>query len=302
MKTIIFTTLLSLFFVSSCSNSDNGASSINDDNSQPIATTIADGYMSFSQEIQSASQASFRVPMVKRASQSYQFSDLHSLRYTAAGKKVIISYQRKPEYIGQTGNLSELILFYRFANDSAVHSIKGELIPGPESARFTIETPSDKGGLMEVWFKAKTSNGSEYYDSNYGKNYGFFLIPPTCAQIVFPKIDDPANWPKVEVRGRIKSGGSLCIEYQLSRLYELGLRDTHYRGLTIKPSFVSYIRYFDADGNDINDGVFYMRSNQAALPIPENVKKVSVWFKGSEYSGRSRWDSNFGKNYTFDVE
>ena len=99
----------------------------------------------------------------------------------------------------------------------------------------------------------------------------------------------------------MRQGGALCLEYDEGRAYALGLTDTFYRGVTIKPSMRGWIEYFDAQGNSLNKGEF-SSVDKIGMPIPAGTKTVSLWFEGSTYSGRKAWDSRGGENYNFTVQ
>ena len=110
------------------------------------------------------------------------------------------------------------------------------------------------------------------------------------------------------VQGRLSPGGTLSIEYDPGRAQ---IKSSHHGfpcwGVQAYVRIVPGGQVFEAPavefGSDPGRTTLSPRSRPVSIEIPGDARQIQVWFKnwtGAE-GPRECWDSNFGKNYTFDV-
>ena len=105
-----------------------------------------------------------------------------------------------------------------------------------------------------------------------------------------------ADWNVVLASSPIMAGGTLRVDYDPKRLPNC--RATKY-GM---PAW-SILMYYETPGA----GAQYVPLTQvgsvmrATIPVPEDATTIALWFFNNDYYGCKEYDSNLGKNYTFDV-
>jgi hypothetical protein len=259
------------------------------------ANTVTDRY--------SNTQANFRIALDDRTAFKSPWMKFFGLIDGVAGQKVHVGYRREAWTLGQSSKIVDVRMQYKLPCEAQVRDLSSSAFLAG-AFEFEIPTDATKEGTLEYWFVVRLANGSEIYDSRFGQNYGVHLLPPACALVSFDADQNPGNWPTVAVQGSLISGGALCLSYDKARAYALGLHDQWYRGVKIAPSAMGYARYFNAEGNVINDVEFFPNheGKRVALPVPHGAKRFSMWFRASEYSGKEAFDSLFGANYHFEVQ
>ncbi len=161
-----------------------------------------------------------------------------------------------------------------------------------------IDVPEDVSELS-VWFYANDYYGCREYDSNLNENYVFAVTPPAqAAEVVFGP-----EW--VESRSEpIQRGGLMRVLYAPERLQACRQKVNGLRAWNIYASW-----RFEPGGETDTVALIVDRpqtgSHKVLTPevvVPEDATSVALWFSNSDSSGCTAWDSDYGSNYTFDVE
>lgn len=173
-------------------------------------------------------------------------------------------------------------------------------------AAGSLTLPRDTDAI-QLWLRSERSDGCVEYDSDLGHNYRFAVHAWEPTTIHFN-----ADW-SYEAEGPLVSGGVLVVDYDMARLPSCRGR---YRGI---PTWdvLAHLR-FDS-GEEMTQSVADWDEPQgirrsagpglAVFPIPGGARHVELWFENSEWSpgyplpsGCPAWDSDFGRNYPFDIE
>jgi hypothetical protein len=149
-------------------------------------------------------------------------------------------------------------------------------------------------GTIEFWFKVSGTN-CERYDSHYGTNFHFSIQPidPAApATIVFQE-----NWVENAV-GQLTRGQPFVVDYDIDRLPECRLL---YNGA---PTWEVWVRYrFDTgvygEKSVTKVSGFTRTGTPVTLTPPTGARYVTMWFENWDRGYCRRWDSDYGKNYTF---
>jgi hypothetical protein len=159
------------------------------------------------------------------------------------------------------------------------------------------EVTLEQAGDAQLWFQVTNIFGCSAYDSNLSKNYTLKIAEGSSARLVFDA--DPSRAPALE--GRLVAGTRVAIEYPATRLPSCRMNlNGGAPGWTIT-GFAS-----------VNGGQpksFYVAGHSsdpsAAGKTPfvdvTSAGRLAIWFQVTNASGCSAWDSNLGRNYTFDV-
>ena len=149
--------------------------------------------------------------------------------------------------------------------------------------------------------------GSNIWANNHETNYHVGLTEPDPTTIRFTDGD-------VQAEGPLKAGGWFQVAYerkaQFTSCYN-GMCNqnvaVHYR-LYDKPAFWKTTmtrnnRACDHSGSDsYGTGWCPEHFGSEAVYIPQNAETLSMWFRHIDWrAGREGWDSNFGKDYQFDL-
>jgi hypothetical protein len=195
--------------------------------------------------------------------------------------------------------------FYRF-DGGATQLLELALVPdsGMVAASGDINVPAGAGEHMEFWLKLSFADGGEQWENNggYGRNFRVWLIPKDATQISFPAPDQ--GWdPRVE--GTLKAGSALKIAYDSKRtdalVQQAGIQfATCYQGCPISSDH--FVEFHDASGKLL---LSVKPDSWGRLLIPEKTAEVVIYVKTTADSTdgeRTLWDSNFGKNFHFQVQ
>lgn len=93
--------------------------------------------------------------------------------------------------------------------------------------------------------------------------------------------------------GELRGGEALRIEYDQSRLP--GCRAS-YRGRDTW-SIAGYVRFHPSMQLDS----VALKSGSAEVDVPEDTRRVELWFNNTDNTGCVAWDSCYGQNYWLDV-
>jgi hypothetical protein len=96
-----------------------------------------------------------------------------------------------------------------------------------------------------------------------------------------------------EQKGDIRPGEPMSIEYAEERLPSCRARRYGQDAWSI----VAYMRFHP--GSREENGMVVAGS--LAVDVPTDATGIEVWFRNTDYTGCSAWDSRYGQNYWLDV-
>ena len=140
----------------------------------------------------------------------------------------------------------------------------------------TILIPIDANKVV-IWFKG---GDPPNYDSNFGNNYKFPITKPS---IVFLQ-----GWQEKQ-NGNLVRGGSFDLFYDSRRLNE---------GSQVEAQMKFVDDTVVGKTLDVNSDSFYQTS---VISIPENAEKLVMWFYYEDDQGKKHYDSDYGKDYHFNL-
>jgi hypothetical protein len=172
-----------------------------------------------------------------------------------------------------------VLVEYKF-NDGP--DFKSENLGDADSNGFyhkIISIPIDADKVV-IWFRHKRNDdeGSDY-DSDYGRNYN---LPINRPSIVFLK-----DWQEKQ-HGDLAPGGNFDLFYDSKRLNE-------------GSQVVAQMKFLDdtvVKKTLQSDDSSYQT---AVISIPDNAEKLVMWFYYEDSDGNKQYDSDYGKNYHFNL-
>lgn len=218
---------------------------------------------------------------------------------------------REPAFLAEAGkpltvvagpelfaSAAKVDLVYRLPGDPEEHRVPisdgsrdmrtGALVCVP--AR--IDVPDEASGTLRLSFETTSADGRK--SSQWSPHYDAIILPKGGATVVF---DDA--WGE-SVHGRVQAGEKLQIAYDADRLREIlgtdgGARMTACISFDGEPPLEVPLHIGGPDGAP-QAGVAFL----PAVRVPYDASRVTLWFKG-EGDGKTGFDSDFGKNYSFEV-
>jgi len=91
--------------------------------------------------------------------------------------------------------------------------------------------------------------------------------------------------------GDIRAGGPLRIEYDPERLPHC----RSYRYGQPSRSIAAYLRFYP--GGQEQSGRVAPVSQPWEIAVPNDAKKIEIWFNNTDQTGCITWDSRYGQNY-----
>ncbi len=178
--------------------------------------------------------------------------------------------------------------------------------------------PGKPTAPIELMPYVELADGSRLFDHNRrtgdlenyvldGSNYFGLGDGGACAPVA-GRISFLSNWQQMQF-GELRQGGTLVVDYMLDRLPTCrGTHNghpawdlvAHARFLPGGEQASGSVRVFEApQGTPTN----VASSKALAIKIPSSATAVELWFHNFTGAGSSceAWDSNYGKNYRFDV-
>jgi hypothetical protein len=222
-------------------------------------------------------------------------------------------------------------LLYRASGDERWHTAPGVTVEGaPQGMRRlafrlshstlmapsqTTSLPDDKTALKIIPY-LQTSDGRRIFDhnstsddsesqelssANEWRYDGDSQLCPSAGRGT-ATLRFLSNW-NIEQRGLLHPGQSLFVEYDLTRLPQC--QASSYNGL---PSWQTeaMIRFYpsgeeiSATLNSLQNGK--MMPTPARFEIPNTATHAHLWFKTRGRNCEQSWDSNYGRNYEFNLE
>jgi hypothetical protein len=160
-------------------------------------------------------------------------------------------------------------------------------------AVFTIPASSSAGELA-LWFQITNRWGCTQYDSDFGRNFRYPIAASSTATLRFA-----GDWSET-LTGRLTAGGTVNIDYALSRLPSCR---QGYNGFATW-DILAHSRF---DGG-ASTWVTVTRPNGAErlpvltpISIPAGARELEIWFSSSDRGGCRQYDSDFGANYRFAI-
>ncbi|MEA2230214.1 MAG: hypothetical protein QOD83_30 [Solirubrobacteraceae bacterium] len=93
--------------------------------------------------------------------------------------------------------------------------------------------------------------------------------------------------------GELRGGEPLRIEYDPARLPECR---ASYRGQDAW-SIAGYVRFHPS----MELESVALKSGSAEVDVPQDARRVELWFNNTDNTGCVAWDSRYGQNYWLDV-
>jgi hypothetical protein len=94
--------------------------------------------------------------------------------------------------------------------------------------------------------------------------------------------------------GDIRAGEPLRVEYATDRLCTC--RATRYGQKAW--SIIANFRFHPSREEQAVD----VSSGACQVDVPANTSRIEVWFRNTDHTGCSAWDSRYGQNYWLDVK
>jgi len=152
---------------------------------------------------------------------------------------------------------------------------------------------------LELWLRSERDDGCLEWDSDFGRNYHFEVHPWAPTRVRFG--DD---WSE-SIEGELVAGGVLVVDYDWDRLPDCRVIYRGFPGWEI----IAHPR-FDA-GTPVpaqsvtrpgGQGDPNVHPVLAVFPIPLQARRVELWFENTQYPPTCQaWDSDFGRNYQFEI-
>lgn len=156
----------------------------------------------------------------------------------------------------------------------------------------TIDVPIGKD--LAVWFFASDVGGCSQWDSAYGQNFHFPLVPGAPAVRFF------GDW-SMRVEGDPEAGRELLVDYDPIRLTACRATYNGYASWDI-------VMHYRFDGGEVQyasvTGVVggYQRvGSPARVTAPAGARHLELWFENHDRTGCRAWDSRYGANYHVDL-
>lgn len=169
---------------------------------------------------------------------------------------------------------------------------------GDATGMVEARIPLTEGGDLSVWFEVTSLGGCQAFDSQLSQNYHVSVSGPppgSEASIVFGAAGDPVT------RGTLRAGGRVAVRFEDARLPKCrgtrmgnpawGIRGSAQVNDSAPKQFDTG-RTVDAKGT--------RESIEAVVALPDSGK-LSLWFENSDVFGCHDYDSQGGKNYTFEI-
>lgn len=173
-------------------------------------------------------------------------------------------------------------------------------MPQNGDATGTVEAriPLSEGGDLAVWFEVTSLGGCQAFDSQFSQNYHVNVSGPppgTEATIVFGSAGEPVR------KGELRAGGKVAIRFEDARLPKCRGTRAGNPAWTIRGNAQvndSAPKPFDTGRATSATGA--RESVEAIVALPD-AGKLSLWFENSDLFGCKDYDSQGGKNYTFEI-
>jgi hypothetical protein len=167
-----------------------------------------------------------------------------------------------------------------------------ELAPNGGTTSGTVETTIPVPAAKDVafWFYASDDSGCVQWDSRYGQNFHFGILPSPR-----PVIHFGGDWQN-RVDGAV-GPGTVLVDYDLSR--------AQCHGSQYGSDAYAVTMYTSIDGDTpqpqtittLVDGRNFATPRYVSLPQGDHT--LAIWFENTDVFGCHAWDSNYGNNYSF---
>jgi hypothetical protein len=93
--------------------------------------------------------------------------------------------------------------------------------------------------------------------------------------------------------GEIRPGETLRIEYDIQRLPHCRAERYGQKAWSI----IAQLRFHPGRQEGAGD----VSSGECDVSVPANTTQIELWFKNTDHTGCSTWDSRYGQNYWLNV-
>jgi hypothetical protein len=150
------------------------------------------------------------------------------------------------------------------------------------------------GRDLAVWFFASDEFGCTAYDSDYGRNFHFAISAPSE-----PVIHFKSDWTN-PVDGSLRAGADFLVDYDLLRSPYCRADYNGYQTWEV----TAHARF--SDGSRQDQPVTEVVGSNGRGPAPARFHapaggSVELWFENTDRTGCDAWDSNYSRNYRFDI-
>lgn len=150
-----------------------------------------------------------------------------------------------------------------------------------------LDLPDDAIGKLRLGFNVTYADGTT--SSDWGPHFDALIAPEGGATIFFDE-----GWNE-SVAGAVRAGEKVQLAYDVDRL----------RGMVGGDAQVTAFVSFDGKAPlelplSLAPGPDGESTYMPAVRVPFDAREMSIWFRGSG-AGGTEFDSDFGKNYRFEV-
>lgn len=215
-----------------------------------------------------------------------------------AGSHLDVSYVREFTSAGLASAPTALEIDYTI-DGGPVQSVAVTNNFAPSDGRIGfssgVDIPVTASRELQVWFKFTAADGTVGYDSQGGGNYVASILPSDAPVLRFAG-PIAGVWAAPTVAGTLKAGSVFRIDYDYARAVALGMSDNN------ELQVEAYANYIDVSGRRIGTEPSLVQRGRlsSALTVPAGAKRVEVYFTEVQWS-TVRYDSNLGRNFSFDV-
>jgi hypothetical protein len=186
----------------------------------------------------------------------------------------------------------ELTAFYELG-DGPVSStvVSGTNVDGGVNPTFVV--PAGDSSDLALWFEVTNTNGCSSWDSAYGANYHFSTQS-------YPTVQFNSGWT-INVVGSLSATSGLLVAYDWSRLPQCR---ASYEGFPAW-SILAWYRWNLGQAQNVPVYIQDGDEQQPASPLlvpPAGANNLQLWFENSDESDCLAWDSNYGANYSFNLQ
>lgn len=221
-----------------------------------------------------------------------------------AGQPFEVNYQRTLSEFGTSEKLRSAKFHYSLNGKGYEIDMPVTMHGDLSGSRVKLDLPEDARGDLAFWIEGTTVSGATVWDSQNGKNFHAPVIAHASSTVAFDE-----QWSEA-VTGPIVEGQSFQIAYDVDRLRNF-LGDGWYRmgntfGVSAYVSFdggparqyrlTNWVQDVQNGGSNSTIDV-----EMPTVQVPMGAKNVKIWFQASTIGG-SMFDSEFGRNYSYDVQ
>ncbi len=173
---------------------------------------------------------------------------------------------------------------------------------GQTGTAVTVPIEIPYASDMAIWFEATDDSGCTQWDSNYGNNFHFNVAAPTRTVVHFNSNFTTSVQSAPGLDFPLQSGAVVDIDYDFARLPQC----RSYAAGNV-PAWQITVFYQRNGGTPVSSDLNVAVDNDfrvqqpAHIELPAGTTSLTMWFENDDTYGCNAWDSDYGKNYTFNV-